>query len=81
MGLIIVPVTIKGKQYQFLFDTGAITVFSKELYAEAGLKKITNGNVRDSGSERKKLIFTQVDELVIAGIAFQKIASSRDIIE
>ena len=73
MGLMIVPVSIKGKQYNFLFDSGALTVLDEKVYKELGLKPIGKGNITDSKGIRKKLAYTRIDEILIADIPFTKI--------
>ena len=47
-GLLIVPVSINGEIYRFLFDTGAILCLSEELQEKYKYKTISNGNIVDS---------------------------------
>jgi hypothetical protein len=53
-GLLIVPVTIKGKMYNFIFDTGASMVISDKLYKELKPCSILRINMGDASGNRKK---------------------------
>ncbi|MDF1867841.1 MAG: aspartyl protease family protein [Saprospiraceae bacterium] len=70
IGLIILPVKLKGKTYNFLFDTGAPLSISKELQAMISYKKITSGHIVDSDKNRKKVNYVQVDSLFLGNIPF-----------
>ncbi|MCE4564554.1 aspartyl protease family protein [Maribellus sp. CM-23] len=68
--LILVPVTIRGKQYRFLFDTGAPFSISSYLQKEYGFKKVSSGSIRDSDHNRQKVDWVQVDSVSIGSVAF-----------
>jgi predicted aspartyl protease len=71
-GVIIIPVIIKGQEYEFLFDTGASTsIISRDLAKAIGLKKATSStNITDSNGRKRKIQNASVDSLSIAGITF-----------
>lgn len=72
LGLVIIPVTIEGKTYEFLVDTGAPNVCSKELAAELKLKTKVSQNTGDSQGVKEKLDFVVVPEIYLNGICFKE---------
>lgn len=72
LGLVIIPVTINGKAYEFLVDTGAPNVCSKELAAELKLKTKVSQNTGDSQGVKEKLDFVVVPEIYLNGICFKE---------
>jgi hypothetical protein len=69
--LVLMKVTIKGKEYTFMFDTGAPpTALSEELVTALGLKKKKKGYVGDSQKNRKTISILKVDTITIAGVKF-----------
>lgn len=70
IGLIIVPVTIQGITYRFLFDTGAPFSISEELQAKLDYKVISKGNIKDSDNNRKIVKYVQVDSILVGQIPF-----------
>lgn len=69
-GLLIVPVMIKGKEYHFIFDTGAPTSISKEIQEELNFKVINKKHIVDSEGNKRKVEYVSVDSLYIANIPF-----------
>ncbi len=69
-GLIFVPVKIDGKTYRFLFDSGAPLSISKQLQQEFKFKKISEGTIKDSDHNRKKINWVELNELHINDISF-----------
>jgi len=69
--LIIVPITIKGKEYRFLFDTGAPFSISKELQENTNFKTVSKGNIVDSDYNRKKVKWVQVNSINIGNVLFK----------
>lgn len=69
-GLLIVPVIIKGKEYHFIFDTGAPTSISKEIQEELNFKVINKKHIVDSEGNKKKVEYVSIDTLSIATIPF-----------
>lgn len=68
--LIFVPVTIHGKKYQFLFDTGAPLSISKQLQNDYAFKIISKGNIIDSDHNRSTVNWARVDSLNIGDVLF-----------
>ena len=70
MGLVIVKVNIKGKDYDFLVDTGAPNLVTKELAAELNLKPKVEKKAGDSQGKREVLQFAEMPEMLIGGVHF-----------
>jgi hypothetical protein len=69
--LFFVYVTIKGKQFKFLFDTGAITVLKSSTAKSVGLKANDTIEVTDGNNESKKLgIIKPLDTLKVGNTTF-----------
>lgn len=68
--LIIVPITIGGKKYRFLFDTGAPFSISDQLQKDNNFKVVSKGNIIDSDHNRKKVHWVQVDSISISNVLF-----------
>lgn len=68
-----IPVTINGKTYNFLFDTGAVTIVAPELIAELGLRAVTTNHVIDAAGITTKEEIFMLDNLTISGVSFSKI--------
>lgn len=81
-GLFLIPVKIKGKEYKFLFDTGAPFSISKEIQANLQFKKVSQGKIVDSDNNRSKVDYVSVDTVWIGEVAFLKqtafVASFKD---
>ena len=69
-GLLIVPVTIHGQKYRFLFDSGAPTSISKEIQDKFKFKKILKSHIVDTEGNRKKVSYVNVDSLIIGDLPF-----------
>ncbi len=73
--LIVIPVEIRGKTYDFIFDTGAsTTVISRELANELQLKKKADVVSGDSKGNRREMMVSLMDTLSIAGVHFGDVA-------
>ena len=70
IGLIIVPVNIKGKEYRFLFDTGAILSLSKELQEKFNFVTVSRGNIVDSDNNKMNVEYVEIDTIFIGDIPF-----------
>lgn len=70
LGLIILRVDIASKEYDFVLDTGAPSVISKELAKKLDLSNITEQKVGDSQGEDSNLGFTKIEKLSISNINF-----------
>ena len=71
-GLIVLPVEIKGKTYQFVLDTGASNVITKELQKELQLEVIGKQPIGGSENETKNQDIVAFDNVSIAGLDFKK---------
>lgn len=73
-GDIIVPVTINGKNYNFLFDTGCtMSVISDKIYKDLNLPIVRQINATDGSGETEKIRFILIPEIDIQGITFRNI--------
>ncbi|WP_250254322.1 retropepsin-like aspartic protease [Chryseobacterium sp. Marseille-Q3244] len=68
-----VKVSINGKIYNFLLDTGAPTVISTAIYTDLGLEKKHKSSVKDSQKNKQDQIFTVLPEMIIDQLAFKDI--------
>ncbi len=71
-GLIFLPVTIEGKEYRFLFDSGAPFSISNHLQNNHAFEIVSKGNIIDSDHNRKKVLWAQVDAINIGDVSFTK---------
>ena len=67
---LIVQVTINGKVYNFILDTGAPLVISDKLYKELNLHSILSANMGDVSGERKKMKGILLPKMQLQGITF-----------
>lgn len=72
LNILIIPVEINGKTYQFMFDTGAPNVISPEVAEAIQSSKKTNRSVSDSGNKKENLDFIVIPEIKIAGAIFRE---------
>lgn len=70
-GFIFVPVSIEGKKYRFLFDTGAPFSISKKLQDDHQFKMISKGNLVDSDHNKTKIKWSQVESIRIGNVSFE----------
>lgn len=78
--LMFVPVQIEGTNYNFLFDTGAVTVVSTKLQGKLQLKEaMSNSLIDGSGKEQVEKFYT-INKLKLGSIDFGNIgAASMDL--
>ena len=69
-GMLIVPVTIHGKTYNFLFDTGASLAISDRLYKELNLPIIGQEEIKDAEGVKKEMKFILLPMLQLQEITF-----------
>jgi hypothetical protein len=69
-GLIILPVEIEGKIYDFLFDTGAPTSISKELQSSYQFKVVKKKKQIDSDGASRKIAYVKIPSFSLAGLNF-----------
>ncbi|PQA92885.1 hypothetical protein B0A69_11980 [Chryseobacterium shigense] len=70
-----VQVSINGKSYNFLFDTGAPTVISTAVYSELGLEKKHKSTVKDSQKNKHEQIFTILPEMTVDQAVFKDVGA------
>ncbi|REC63896.1 hypothetical protein DRF65_04125 [Chryseobacterium pennae] len=68
-----VKVSINGKIYNFLLDTGAPTVISTAVYTDLGLEKKYKSSVKDSQKNKQDQIFTVLPEMIVDQLVFKNI--------
>ncbi len=71
-GLIILKVTIENEMYDFILDTGASNVLSKELAEKLNVTPLGSENVTDIHKTSQLLNYTKVDDIEIGGIHFKE---------
>lgn len=70
-----VQVSINGKPYNFLFDTGAPTVISTAVYTELKLEKKHKSDVKDSQKNKQEQIFTILPEMTVDKAVFKDVGA------
>jgi len=70
-GLIILKVTIENEKYDFILDTGASNVLSKELAEKLNVKSLGSENVTDVHKTSQLLNYTKIADIEIEGINFK----------
>lgn len=75
--LIVVKAIIKGKEYEFIFDTGAaISILSKDAADALNLQEKGSININDSQGNRQRLGTGIIDTINLGGVLFKDIAVS-----
>lgn len=69
-GLIVLKVTIHGRDYDFILDSGAPNVITKELAKELGLSTLGSRKAGDSQGKTSSVDFAEIDSVSIGGIQF-----------
>jgi predicted aspartyl protease len=70
-GLIVIKVSIDGKEYDFIFDTGsAYNVISEELAEKLGIESDSKNKIVDSQGQSSKLSRVTIGKANIGGINF-----------
>ncbi|MBC8644844.1 clan AA aspartic protease [Flavobacterium lindanitolerans] len=69
-GLVIVEAVIKGKTYNFIVDTGALSAISQELYNELGLESVNGLDVGDSSNLRQNMKLVTLPPVQVGDITF-----------
>lgn len=70
-GKIIIPVTIEGKTYSFLFDTGAPNLISKALWNKIDSKSAKNISVSDANQKKQQMEIANIPNLTIGNVTFK----------
>lgn len=74
--MIIVPVTIEGTVYNFLFDTGAVTIVSPQLQEKLKLKPLYSSKLIDGAGIVQEEEFYTLKSLQLGNIAFNNITTA-----
>jgi hypothetical protein len=69
-GLIVIRVTINGREHHFIFDSGATNCVTKELAEELKLKPVLDQTAEDAEGRKGGVQFALIDELKIGNISF-----------
>ncbi len=75
-GFFFVPVTVNGRTYRFLVDTGAPNVVDDQVARELGLKRAYQTAVSDSQGRSNQLDFVTVDRLAFGGLVWKNIIAA-----
>jgi predicted aspartyl protease len=68
--LVFVPVTIQGKVYNFLLDTGAPFSISKKLQEKYNFKQVAKSHIVDSDQNRQQVGWVNVSSISIGDVIF-----------
>jgi len=75
-GLVIVKVNIQGKDYQFIYDSGATNAVTKELAETLGLKPVLDQTAEDSEGKKGGIKFAMIDDLKLGKVSFLNTAAA-----
>jgi hypothetical protein len=75
-GLIVVKVIIEGKDYNFIFDSGAANCVTKELADVLKLKPVVDQTAVDSEGKKGGIQFAMIKELKFGNISFCNTAAA-----
>ncbi|MFD2909684.1 aspartyl protease family protein [Flavobacterium ardleyense] len=76
-GLIILKVTIENEVYDFILDTGASNVISKELAEKLNVIPLGTEEVGDINKKKQQLKYTKIDDIQIGGINFKETIAAK----
>ncbi|GAA4883084.1 hypothetical protein GCM10023311_01500 [Flaviramulus aquimarinus] len=68
---IIIPVTIEGETYRFLFDTGAPNLISKNIWEKIGSKTMKQITVSDANQKKQRMELASIPHLTIGNVSFK----------
>lgn len=74
-GWIVLEVEIQDKAYNFILDTGASNIITKELAEELNSKVLGSDKVKDINSAENSTEYTRIGNIKIGNIDFQKTIS------
>lgn len=75
LGLMFIKVELNNKTYDFILDSGAANILSKELAEALGRKGLLTVNVGGHQSNFQPMDFTTIEALSIGGIKFEETAA------
>lgn len=73
VGLPVVMIEMKGKQYRFLFDTGAATSIRNDLAEELGLDVVSKIPVKDAEGRADSLFVYTMPDILLGEVVFNGI--------
>jgi len=71
--LIIIPISIEGQEYRFLFDTGSPTLISLQLSKKLNLTQQKQIKTVDSQGNSQRLNYVKINEVTIKNAIFNNI--------
>ncbi len=75
-GLIVMKVKVNGKDYNFIFDSGAVNCVTKEVSDELKLKPVLDQTAVDAEGKSGGIKFVMLDELKIGAISFKNTSAA-----
>ncbi|MGC1206308.1 MAG: retropepsin-like aspartic protease [Flavobacteriaceae bacterium] len=70
-GKIIIPVTINNKTYNFLFDTGAPNLISKNIWEKINSKSIKSISISDANQKKQDMVLATIPMLTLGNVTFK----------
>ncbi len=75
-GLIVMKVKVNGKDYNFIFDSGAVNCVTKEVSEELKLKPVLDQTAEDAEGKKGGIKFVMLDELKIGNITVKNTSAA-----
>jgi predicted aspartyl protease len=70
-GKIIIPVIINNETYNFLFDTGAPNLISKNIWEKINSKSIKSISISDANQKKEDMVLATIPSLTIGNVTFK----------
>ena len=70
-GKIIIPVTINNKTYNFLFDTGAPNLISKNIWEKINSKSIKSISISDANQKKQDMVLATIPMLTLGNVTYK----------
>ena len=70
-GKIIIPVSINNETYNFLFDTGAPNLISKNIWEKINSKSIQSIAISDANQKKQDMVLATIPSLTLGNITFK----------
>ncbi len=71
LGLVIIKVELNNQTYDFVLDSGATNVLSKDLAKTLNSQELITVNNKDVQGNLQPMMFTKIEEVTIGGIKFE----------
>lgn len=72
---IIIPVTIEGKTYRFILDTGAPNIISENLFRTIQNDSLSTIPITDINQKKKQLKVVSIPKLILGDVTFENSAA------